>query len=300
MLPVYGSINASTSGHQNYSLESLDHGWMDGQCPHDGRDCSRATQPTAGKDFKMTIRQTIRTLLPTPALRFIRKVRGTDDSENYKNLSTQEIFSRVYEKKGWGKSGDPSQPFFSGPGSHDGAVVSDYIRSVHDFLATFEKKPDVVDLGCGDFFIGSKIRDLCNNFTVCDIVPALIEFNKEKYKELAVDFRVLDLSVDELPDGDVVFVRQVLQHLSNAQIMRAVSKIKAKYKYLVLTEHLPDSRNFKHNLDKPAGPDIRREIKSGVVLTSEPFNLAPQSQREICRISEYGGIIATTVYQFSG
>ena len=209
----------------------------------------------------------------------------------------KKIFSKIYEDEIWGKSNDPSQLFYSGIGSHDKVIVSTYIQAVHEFLSTFVKKPNVVDLGCGDFLVGSKIRQLCDNYIACDIVPELIEFNKHKYKTLDVDFRVVDLTTNDLPSGDIVFVRQVLQHLSNEQILKAIPKLCTKYKYLVLTEHLPISHEFEHNLDKPAGFDIRTGIESGLVLTSPPFNLKARNERKLCEVL-YGGIITTTLYQF--
>lgn len=86
-------------------------------------------------------------------------------------------------------------------------------------------KPDVVDLGCGDFKVGSQLRPWCGRYTACDVVPDLIAFNRTAFTQLDVDFRVLDMVEDPLPAGDVVFVRQVLQHLSNAAISKAIAKI---------------------------------------------------------------------------
>jgi SAM-dependent methyltransferase len=245
----------------------------------------------------------IKAILPKPLVEAIGNYRTKKVLEEYRSLSTQEAFTRIYEKGLWGKSGDSLQPFFSGLGSHDQTIVSTYIKSVQVFLSTFAEKPNVVDLGCGDFFVGSKIRPLCGNYIACDIVPKLIEFNKEKYKALSVDFRVLDLTSDELPNGDIVIVRQVLQHLSNEQILCGLPKISSKYKYLILTEHLPAVKDFEHNLDKPAGPDIRASIASGIVLTSPPFNLKPKSERELCQADAAGEIIPTiiqtTLYQLA-
>ena len=48
------------------------------------------------------------------------------------------------------------------------------------FLLSLPKKPDVVDLGCGDFVIGSKLRKFCNKYIAVDIVDELINFNKKK------------------------------------------------------------------------------------------------------------------------
>ena len=93
------------------------------------------------------------------------------------------------------------------------------------FLRTLDYKPDVVDLDCGDFHVGSRLRCLCSGYVACDIVEPLIAFNAKTFEGLGVDFRTLDLTKDELPSGEVVFVRQVLQHLSNDDIARALPGI---------------------------------------------------------------------------
>ena len=157
----------------------------------------------------------------------------------------------------------------------------------------------MVDLGCGDFNVGSKYQEFCGNYVACDVVPSLIDFNKEKYKTSNVDFRVLDLAEDDLPKADVVFIRQVLQHLSNRHIQNAIPKIASSYKFLVLTEHLPDSNTFIPNRDKPAGPGVRPALNSGLVLTKPPFNLKVKSERVLCEVpedSDYGGRLRTDLY----
>jgi hypothetical protein len=201
----------------------------------------------------------------------------------------------------WGKSDDPSQPFYSGSGSHDNRITQLYVSHVTSFFKNLPNKPDIVDLGCGDFAIGSKIRQYCNHYIACDIVPALITHNKVKYKNLNVNFEVLDLNNDTLPSGDIVIIRQVLQHLTNAQIQRLIPKISLSYKILILTEHLPKSNTFLPNIDKPEGMDIRFDIKagynSGVVLTKHPFNLRVLEEQIICEVEENGGVIRTTLYR---
>src|ERR1035438_499306 len=113
-----------------------------------------------------------------------------------------------------------------------------------------------------------------------------------------VDFRLIDLTEDELPKGDVVIVRQVFQHLSNNLICKALPKIAQNYRHIILTEHIPDDRNFTPNLDKPVGPYLRVKINSGVVLTKPPFHLAVLDERVLCEAtrSMERGIIRTTVY----
>ena len=213
------------------------------------------------------------------------------------NLSTQQLFTKIYEKAMWGKSNDPAEKFFSGPGSHDPNIVDPYIQAIEGFIASLAKKPNVVDLGCGDFAIGSKFRHLCNDFVACDIVEPLIIWNKQRYKDDSIDFRVLDITKDPLPSGDIVFIRQVLQHLSNDQIIRIIPEIIAKYKFLVLTEHLPKSDTYVPNIDQVAGPDYRLDQHTGIVLTSPPFNLRICEETHLCDAFQFNGKIRTILYR---
>jgi len=247
--------------------------------------------------MRNTIKKFLKFFLPKIIFQKRREFVRTLSEMKYKKLTTQEIFSDIYRIGEWGKSQNSEQPFFSGSGSHNVSIVSDYIDSVHAFLKFFSTKPNVVDLGCGDFSIGSKIRPLCNQYIACDIVAPLIEFNKKKYQLLNVDFRVLNLISDKLPSADIVFIRQVLQHLSNTEIENIVPKLAQNFKYLILTEHLPVAENFTHNLDMYTGPDTRLRFNSGVVLTSPPFNLKVKSQKIMLKSPEIGGLIQTTIYE---
>ena len=97
-------------------------------------------------------------------------------------------------------------------------------------------------------------------------------------------------------------MRQVLQHVSNRDILNVVPKIASSYRYLVLTEHLPGSDDFVPNLDKAVGPGIRLTSGSGIVLTAEPFNLRPRSERVLCELPDggpYGGRVRTNLYELS-
>ena len=240
----------------------------------------------------------IKSMLPDWLLALITKAIPYRFRDPFKNLSNQEIFSKIYREGYWDSSGP--KKYDSGSGSHQQHIVDVYLKAIEYFLASLNAKPKVVDLGCGNFSVGSKIRHLCDNYVACDIVQSVINWNTEQYCDLDVDFRILDITRDDLPPGDVVFVRQVFQHLSNDQIIQVIPKIVLKYKYLVLTEHLPASNDFLHNLDIPTGPDTRHSLpngRSGVVLTSPPFNLKPIKTECLCEVSENEGILRTMLYQ---
>jgi SAM-dependent methyltransferase len=228
-----------------------------------------------------------------------RRARRLKRQRELAKLSTKEIFTRIYQERSWGRARNSSQRFYSGSGSSDPSLVEPYVAAVRQALVEFPSQPSVVDLGCGDFQVGAQIRRLCSGYVACDIVEPLIEHHRKHYQHLNTEFRVLDITRDELPAADVVFIRQVLQHLSNAEITAAVQKIAKTYRYLILTEHLPKG-SYVPNLDKPTGRDIRLQYDSGIDLTLPPFSLPVSEAKSICEVPKMGGIIRTTFYTLAG
>ncbi len=250
------------------------------------------------------IKKLIKKFLPNFILKYRERYILYNARKKFSNMDLKDVFKEIYLKKMWCPENEKFNfKFYSGSGSHYPEFVLKYLKETSSFLCSLNKKPDVVDLGCGDFAIGSKLRELCNQYIAVDIFDELIDFNKQKYRDLNVDFRVLDITRDELPKADVCFVRQVLQHLSNDSIKNFIRLIKNKYKYLILTEHLPEDKNFSPNLDKPDGPDIRLvDNNSAVVLTMPPFNLKVKKELVLCEtkskpIIGFKGIVKTQLLQ---
>jgi SAM-dependent methyltransferase len=244
----------------------------------------------------MMIKKMLRPLVPEWAKNAHTRYLSRKMDREFAGLPVEQIFEITYRKGIWGKHADLD--FYSGSGSHAQAIVAPYAQAVRGFLQSLPERPDVVDLGCGDFNVGSQLRDVCKGYTACDVVGSVIEQNRRVYAGLDVDFRQLDIIDDPLPDGDVACIRQVLQHLSNEQIGKIVHKL-AKYRYLVITEHVPQRSGFRPNAEKPAGPGTRIGVHSGVVLTQRPFSLAPLSQDLICSMNQVGGVVETIVYRLA-
>ena len=59
-------------------------------------------------------------------------------------------------------------------------------------------------------------------FVHCDISNVILERNRRSYQFENLEFKQINLAEDELPKGDLAFVRQVLQHLSNSEIKKFV------------------------------------------------------------------------------
>ena len=103
-----------------------------------------------------------------------------------------------------------------------------------------------------------------------DIVLGMVARNQLSFGNERFSFLCADLAVDPLPDADLCLIRQVLQHLSNAEIHAVLENI-SRYKYALISEHVP-KRPRSFNRDKPHGPDVRAYFGSGVYLERTPFS----------------------------
>ena len=206
---------------------------------------------------------------------------------------TQAAMAQVYEKKLWGEG---ATAFYSGAGSHDAQTVAAYIEKITAFLEAFDRPLTVCDLGCGDFNVGSALVSYCASYHAVDIVPKLIAHNKQTFKSEHLHFYCRDIAKDPLPIGDCVMLRQVLQHLSNAEILAIVKKL-YKYPYLILTEHLPETA-FTPNADLISGQGIRLKKNSGVDLLEAPFHFKVKKATKLLNLPAPGtkGRLVTTLY----
>ena len=190
------------------------------------------------------------------------------DARSYKRLSTRESFTAIYRSGLWGSL--PDRPFCSGDGSIREEAVEPYIQTVQSFIRANNIKR-IVDLGCGDFGVGSRLVQPGLHYTGIDVVPDLIRYNQEHFASPSIAFRCMDIIGDDLPQGDLCLIRQVMQHLSNAQISKILKSLR-RYSHVIATEHVYAGPGLRRNRDKPQGPGTRIPKRSGVFLESPPFH----------------------------
>jgi SAM-dependent methyltransferase len=152
---------------------------------------------------------------------------------------------------------------------------------IRDHAGQLDRPLTIVDMGCGDFQVGRALLERLpagTSYVGCDIVPELVAHNNETYGNECVRFQQLDLVSDPLPDGDICLVRQVLQHLSNADIQSFFQR--TDYRWIYLTEGHPALRTGTVNPDKKAGHEVRFDWRTGrgrgVEVNRPPFNLATE------------------------
>ncbi len=221
------------------------------------------------------------------------KQKETTSKINKTPWSTKAAMTQVYELNLWG---DHTSDFYSGEGSHHPDLVNPYINVLMAFLTSFKSPLVVCDLGCGDFNVGYKLVAYSEKYIAVDIVSDLIDQNREKFNSENLEFHCLDIAVDDLPSADCAILRQVLQHVSNAEVQMIVNRLNM-YEYVILTEHLPDG-DFIPNKDIISGQGTRLKKGSGINLLAPPFNFKVKEQKQLLSVSlNYGkGIIVTTLY----
>jgi Glycosyltransferase sugar-binding region containing DXD motif len=220
------------------------------------------------------------------------------------HLHRRRTFQAIYRQDLWG--GNAITPFFSGFGSrgeHAKLYVEAMVPLLRQHASESSKEFVIVDLGCGDFEIGSQlVKSLCGvRYIGCDIVPELIEYNQYRYGTPLygkgnIEFRTVDIVRDRFPDGDLCLVRQVLQHLSNAEISAILPKL-SKYRHVYISEGQPLIRQGFPNPDKPVGQGVRYDWSTGrgrgVELDLPPWNLPLQEIVRTTSPEDIKGFICT-------
>jgi hypothetical protein len=109
-----------------------------------------------------------------------------------------------------------------------------------------------------------------------DIVPEMISRNQLTYGKKNRSFVRSDITVDPLPNGDMVFCRDCLLHLSFADIFNFLDNfVRSESKYLMTTTHRNDGF-------------VNKDIVSGYVRTIDLFAKPFCLPREVvARVDDY-------------
>jgi hypothetical protein len=224
-----------------------------------------------------SVKSAIRRVLPARLVLAYRDYQQRQLIRRNQRRTTEQVFTDIYVNNRWGGR---SGTFCSGTGSHEIASVSPYISKVTAELDRIgAASMTVIDLGCGDYSVGRQLSPACGQYIGVDIVKPLIVHNQTTYGDPRVSFRHANIVENPLPNGDICFVRQVLQHLSNDQIAAVLPKLN-QFRWCFITEHHPSPGRLRQpNQDKPHGGDIRVSRGSGVFLDQPPFNIPADRYR---------------------
>lgn len=199
----------------------------------------------------------------------IRYYRSITYNRSGCKLKNKNPFSMIYKENLW-----ECKESVSGWGS---TFVS--TTSLRKYLpAIFEKYhiDSILDIPCGDYNWMKYVDKGNLKYIGADIVEELIEINKTKYP--GIDFRVIDLTKDELPQVDLIFCKDCLQHLSYQNIFLAIENIKrSKSKYLLTTSYPLTIRNCDINTGDCYSMNLHRKpfyFPKHIDKIKEPLRIA--------------------------
>ncbi len=168
----------------------------------------------------------------------------------------KEAFEAIYADNRWGfGSGEGSLPI------HNGA----YIETIQAFVRE-HRIQKVVDLGCGDWQFSKLIDWSGVEYHGFDIADSVISRNREAFGADNINFHYFGGDFGELPDADLLLVKDVLQHWSNDTVARFLP-IANRFRYSIIT-----------NCVNPKGPTENKDIEDGefrrLDIRLPPFNVA--------------------------
>jgi hypothetical protein len=99
-----------------------------------------------------------------------------------------------------------------------------------------------------------------------DIVDSLIEKNIQLYEDEKTSFKQIDLSKDELPEADIILVRDCLMHMSVEDAGECLKNIQKSNVKHILASTYPE--NKQNNLSFKTSASLSRHN-----LEAPPFNL---------------------------
>ncbi|HKR81580.1 MAG TPA: class I SAM-dependent methyltransferase [Candidatus Saccharimonadales bacterium] len=181
----------------------------------------------------------------------------------------EKTFGGIYQNHRW----------FNGSGSGSLPENTEVYRDfVQDFIDSHDIK-SVIDLGCGDWQSTRFMHWDGIQYFGIDVVPDVIEENRKRYKTDNIHFASADITHDELPEADLVIIKDVLQHWPNEVVMQFLKRLE-KYKYVLITNTVEiwDISDAKKHVD--ISGDINRDIELGdgraLDISKPPFNFPVQ------------------------
>jgi hypothetical protein len=152
------------------------------------------------------------------------------NKEDFLLKTSSEVFNDIYASDFWGSTISKS-----GLGSTLEATIN--IRKELPLIIERYSINSMLDIPCGDYHWMKEVKKECH-YVGGDIVAEVIASNQEKYSTDRVEFKKIDMTKDVLPEVDLIFCRDCLQHLSYANVKAALNNFKkSNSKYLLVTSY---------------------------------------------------------------
>lgn len=195
------------------------------------------------------------------------------------NLSIEDKFNKIYNKKMWGKGESVS-------GAGSSLYFTENLRKEFPTLIQKYSIKSIFDAPCGDLnWMKHLIPTMNVKYVGGDIVKDLIEGNKNKYENENTSFLHIDIIKDIYPTADIMICRDCLFHFSYYDVKCVLDNfVSSNIPYLFLTSHLSTQPNH----------DIKTGDYRFINFFEPPFyfdanplervndSMPPESPRQMC------------------
>jgi hypothetical protein len=177
------------------------------------------------------------------------------------SLPDSVIFTKIYKENKWEKG--------SGPGSYEKNTII-YRKLLQNYFDD-QRFQTIIDFGCGDFQIMKLINVPVDKiYKGIDVVPEVIQQDKKHYAKANIKFYLIkDLyeinPQDQILQGDLLIIKDVLMHWSNKKIQYFIDQILPNYKYALITHDIAEDAKLNKNINTGNFRPID--------ITHPPFNL---------------------------
>ncbi|MBR1734939.1 MAG: methyltransferase domain-containing protein [Alphaproteobacteria bacterium] len=167
------------------------------------------------------------------------------ESKRVMEMSDKERFSEIYRSQSWGGWKGV------GPGSTIKDGAEPFLNFLQTFLNTHNDISSIVDIGCG---YGELLKNITwpknSRYLGLDIVDSVIKYNKEHYIKDNIEFATVD-NVKSLAqfNGDLLIIKDVIQHWSIQKVLFARDHIIPHFKYAIIVNNIRTSFSTVKNSD---------------------------------------------------
>lgn len=146
----------------------------------------------------------------------------------------KKIFTEIYDNNVWGGSGGGSMPSVNQP----------YIKLIEEFIRVHNIKT-VVDYGCGDWQFSQFLNWDNSHYIGIDCVESVINTNINKFANENINF----FCSDELNIyGDLLLLKDVLQHWNNDDIVKFLDEKISNFRYIIITNNSSQFSDWEDSL----------------------------------------------------
>lgn len=184
--------------------------------------------------------------------------------------SIAEKFDTIYKSYGFGH--------YSETRSGHGSLLESTKKIRYGIIDLVKDKniKSITDFPCGDFNWMKEIVSYFEKYVGCDISKTCIEDNIKKFPDK--DFRCLNLIEDEIPQSDLLLIRDVLGHTPLNDCKKIIKNIlNSKCKYLLTTTFAKKTNNGWTSVKEDQLPRMNENLPDyglfyPINLMEEPFN----------------------------